>query len=296
MIRKTLFFAQITLFLVVFCQVSKAENIYTTSLNLKKNGNLIVLEWKANTNQMTFLVYRSPSFPIANPSALSNARKIGSVSLTGVPDKDLFKFPPYSDKVTEDGKYYYLVLPDNRKVTMDDFYPNLNYNISPIAYKNEEPVAGIQENEPLVIEEKEEVKPQTPVIELKPGYVKNIFIKTNLGVFQVFWDMDSQPGSTNRFTVYRTVEPVTNVADFARVKPYRTVLDEYFLEDTGVQFGVPYYYTIIANDYKIILPGMNQNAIPVFIGNTNAADIRVEREVYRKVRVNTRSFNERFKQ
>ena len=291
-------FSALIAFFCLFIVVNlAAEAVYTTGLNLKKSGNRILLEWKANTAKGIFNVYRTQINPISGPSSLSNAFKVNSFQLEGTPAKDLFLFTSVTDTVSVDGNYYYLVLPDKAGSSLDDYSPNLNYNISPVMYKKDTEVAEIDDQGPLLIEEADEAetgKAETPVPAGDKVTVKSVFIKTNLGVFQVFWDMDAAAGDF-RFAVYRTTNRVISSFDFQKIKPVTVLTNEYFYEDTGVKYGVPYFYTIIVNDYKMILAGENQNKNPVFWGNTNASDIKVERDVYRRIKVNTKSFNSRFK-
>lgn len=291
------FWTFIALILILTALDIHAESVYTTGLNLKRTGNKINLEWKANTNKGTFLIYRSQEFPIGNPLTMSNAFKLNTVQLEGVPAKELFLFTSVTDTVSQEGKYYYLVLPEKAKITDDDFSPNLNYNISPVTFKSEEPVAQIDEEGPLLIEEADGSAAEQPEVTGTGDkiMVKSLFIKTNLGVFQVFWDLDSASGANYKFSLYRTTNRIISSHELQKIKPVKELKNEYFYEDTEVKYGVPYFYTIIVNDYKMILSGENQNKNPVFWGNTNAADIRVERDVYRKVKVNTKSFNKRFK-
>lgn len=296
MIKIMAFWALLAFFTVMTVLSLHADTVYTTGLNLKKSGTNIILEWKANVSKGVFNIYRSPSFPIGNTLSLSNSLKLLTVQMEGKPFKELYMFSSVTDTVTRDGKYYYLVLPERNNIKDDDFSPNLNYNISPVMYKSEEPLAQIDESGPQIIEELEEIEAEKTVPQAKGDRmtVKSIFIKTNLGVFQVFWDLDDLSGS-HRFSLYRTTNRIISTFDLQKVKPVRELVNEYFYEDTEVKYGVPYYYTIIVNDYKMILVGENQNQQPVFWGNTNSAEIRVERDVYRRVKVNSKSFNSRFK-
>ncbi len=274
-------------------------DVYATGLNVKKSERDVLIEWKANTNRFLFRIYRSTNGPVGSPAELDTAVRIAELDIQGTPDKDLFKYPVYRDTISSVGQYYYIVLPAKAGWTGDDFNPNLNYTISPVTVRPAEPVAGIPDPEPIPAGEPTATGPEPapPTRILNPDYVQGMTIRTNSGWFHVFWDAgaNADPAGTTVYYVYRTTNFISNVNQFSSLRPYRVVTNDYVLEDAGLLTGVPYFYTILVNDYKIILPGVNQNLSPAIRGGTNGQDIRVEREIFRKERVDERSFRERFR-
>ena len=94
--------------------------------------NKVRLQWSANMKKGKFYIYRSDQSAIKNLSALSNAKLVSIVEINGEADMDLFRFPPYYDKVEKSGDYYYLVLPELAQVTVDDLLIGINLNIYPV--------------------------------------------------------------------------------------------------------------------------------------------------------------------
>jgi TolA-binding protein len=110
-----------------------AENIYTSGLDTKVlQTNKVRLQWSANIPKGNFLIYRSETGPIKSLSALSNSKLISMVEITGEQDQDLYRFPPYYDKVDKSGDYYYLILPELKQVTLDDLIIGINLTIFPV--------------------------------------------------------------------------------------------------------------------------------------------------------------------
>lgn len=111
--------------------------------------------------------------------------------------------------------------------------------------------------------------------------VTNITIRKNNTSLLIFWDGIATTAPSFIIEVFKTTNQITNAGDLNTINPYRQVTNEYYLEDTDILFGVPYYYLLIVNGNKIILDGKNCNLKPVLFGSTNE-QVNVETEVFSK--------------
>ncbi|NPV02153.1 MAG: hypothetical protein HPY53_12320 [Brevinematales bacterium] len=143
------------IFLLLPCALF-SESIYTCGLDTKVlQTNKVRLSWSANIQNGKFLIYRSDTGPIKSLSALSNAKLISILDIKGEQDQELFRFPPYYDKVDKSGDYYYLVLPDVTPITLDDLLIGINLTIFPVTV-----------DIPLVPTNTNAVKPAEPKLEI----------------------------------------------------------------------------------------------------------------------------------
>lgn len=256
---------------------------YTTGIKLKKlDMNRISIEWLSSTNTGFFLVFRSTNGPIRNPELLTRSEMVFSGITNGTPEKSLFRYPPVIDHIKEIGKYYYLVVQQYTSYEKDDFQATMNYNLSPVMITN-------IEDEP--------VSEKAVVIIPAVGYqgVRNLFIKTNTASIQLFWDLDSVESlKSHQFYLYRTDYKITNRYELTNLTPLKELENDFYYEDFDINYGTPYYYTIIVGTNTTLQPGTNQNNEPVFLGLTNYA-LPLQKEVGQRSRVKKDEFQKQFK-
>ncbi len=258
------------IFLFLFFFNLYSEDMYTTKLTVTKSDGKIKIEWNANTNHGIFNIYRNKKMPIYNLSVLSNSLRIVITNHDGVKEKSIYKFLFFLDLKGEEGEFYLAVLPMPTKFSEDDLRPELNYMLNPIIISNKD--------------------------NINEGYtaVNNIFIKTNTGQVMLFWDYNADSDQSIKFSVYRTTNLISDEQLLFQMAPYKEVNNELYIEDDDLKYGIPYYYTIIANDFKIIKPDKNQNTIPVIFGFTNI-NIKIEKEVLSKTNISMEEFQKKFK-
>jgi hypothetical protein len=138
-----------------------------------------------------------------------------------------------------------------------------------------------------------------PVIYEKKGSavtncITNILILKYDTSFLIFWDEIISMNPCAEIDIYRATNLFVNSTDIDKTPTYKVLTNENFFEDTSIDFGIPYYYLVIVNRNKIIIPGKNCNISPVFFGFTNY-DIKVEREVFSKTNESMLEFLEKFK-
>lgn len=264
-------FVHASIIILFFVCILFSQDIYTTGLTLKKsNWNTISIQWRANVEKGFFEIYRNNKFPISSMVILSNSTNIFSKEISGISDSDLFKFSAIEDSDLLETNYYYAVLYKSTNRSNRDLILNLNYNYSPIVIKKDLKVIS------------------------QHGIIKNLFFKTNYCTIFVFWNIDNPTENKNyQFSVYRTTNIITNDNQLKFIKPYKILKGEYYLEDSDIKYGIPYFYTVIVNDNSVIFPGTNQNINGIFIGSTNIK-VNVEREIFIEKEMTKKEFESNF--
>jgi tetratricopeptide (TPR) repeat protein len=165
-VKKTL----IIFFLLFFPIILYSEDIYTSSLSIKKvSADIVEISWRSNVKQWDFRIYRSQVGPINSPEALEKATLLAVVDSKGEPFRNHFRYPPFRNRLLESGNYYYAVLPYKVFYTLEDFLPAINFNTEPFYIDiNQPPEIKIDEPKPKVVEPvdiTEPIKEPVPVKE-----------------------------------------------------------------------------------------------------------------------------------
>ena len=246
--------------------------LFITNIKVKIISSIEVeLEWSANTNKGTFLVYRNKGIPIKNLSILSNSVKISRLELKGSQYQNIYQYSGFKDKITEAGYYYYLILFEKTNFIRSDFKANMNFTLSPIIFQTD------------MDYESSEIS------------INNIFVKKNTKSVLLFWNVSGRPKvyTDYKFNIYKTTNLIEDLLDIYDIPIYKEVDNDFFYEDTDIKYGIPYYYTIILNGKIVLESGKNQMKEPVIFGQTNSVFI-IEEEII-KTNVSLTEFQSRFK-
>lgn len=241
------------IFLLLPCALF-AESIYTCGLDTKVlQTNKVRLQWSANTLNGKFLIYRSDTGPIKSLSALSNAKLISILDIKGEQDQELFRFPPYYDKVDKSGDYYYLVLPEVTPITLDDLLIGINLTIFPVTV-----------DIPLIPTNTNIVKPPEPKIEITA--ISLLLYNTNKVKLDWLSSVKKQ-----QFVIYRNnTQPISSPG----ILNYSKVIA--MLETEGGQFQnnykMPSYFDRLDEPgeyYYAVLPKKDKYEAADFVKNDN---------------------------
>ncbi len=252
------------LLIFYFFRFSYSQGVYTTGIDVRLvDLRKVSISWRANTNIGDFVIYRN-SIPISNVEVVRNSKKIMLSNVKSRRDKGSYVFYPYIDEV-EPGSFFYLVLPHKQDIRNEDLHPLLNYTLSPI------------------------------VVQEEIMTVKDFFIKTNLGSVSLFWSIETNYKPDNLFfTIYRTTNFMTNVEQLNFYLAYAILTNEFSFEDFNIDAQVPYYYTLLIKDFKVLRAGKNQNIEPVIFGSLGT-NIPVEKEIRNKTNIKYQEFIGEFK-
>ncbi|MCX7821503.1 MAG: hypothetical protein N2258_07515 [Brevinematales bacterium] len=211
-VKKIVFF-----YLIIF-NIFYSEDIYVTGINIRKEQDGIILEWKAETNCYDFIIFRSFEKPIDNLEKLKKSEVIFSNKLTGEEKDNYFLFK-YKDSLIQNQNIYYLVLPV-KNINKEDFLPNINFNYKPYFIKRD-------------------------IIK-----IKDLFGKRYRDSIIILWDVEGGIEEKINFKIYKTNQPFDKVnIDF--MKPYAENIEDFFFEDFNVRYGEEYYYLILPEKENI---------------------------------------------
>lgn len=111
-----------------------SENVVVSGLDLKQDATSVTISWKANVPTGEFRIYRGYS-PLRGTKILGMALLIAAVKPDGLKEGKLYSYPNmFTDTVSKEGEYYYLVLPEKDSYTDADFRADENYNTSVMTF------------------------------------------------------------------------------------------------------------------------------------------------------------------
>lgn len=263
---------------IVFDFIKKPEpkpKLNTFNLELIKiSSNSVRIKWKYNIAKAKYSLYRQKNKPIdaaelfseaqlvATTELFKKAHLVTTVGVEGQSSNDIFEFLEYTDTVTENGDYYYAILLKKNYYEKDEFSANENYNTKPVVFN------FIKKTKPI---------PKT-IVYTGTVSAKNLLVKKQRNTFFVFWTIDKNaPEDDYLFRIYRTTKAITASTQLQDLIPHKEILNDFYFEDTDVDYGVPYYYTVVLSNNIKVFPGVNSTLQPVVYGNK--IDVSVEREV-----------------
>ncbi len=246
------------------------NEVYITGLNLKENKEGILIEWFANTNSFTFLIFKNYQSPIFNSLNLTNSILIFSNNLNGETSNNLFYFSFLDYEKIYNSNIFYIILPSG-VLKEGDFKPETNFNVMPFVLYNNK---GLKKSE---LGEEQVKKGESFVVDLfYKRYGERIILIWNVSNIKLEEDIS--------FNIYKDTKPISNIDN---IIPYITNLKDFYFEDFNIDYTNEYYYAILINDNKVL---NNMNTIKIEPEKTFAGNIITEREIIGIKKVKKRDF------
>ncbi len=246
------------------------NEVYITGLNLKENKDGILIEWFANTNSFTFLIFKNYQSPIFNSLNLTNSILIFSNNLNGEASNNLFYFSFLDHEKIYNSNIFYIILPSG-VLKEEDFKPETNFNVKPFVLYNNK---GLKKSE---LGEEQVKKGESFVVDLfYKRYGERIILIWNVSNIKLEEDIS--------FNIYKDTKPISNIDN---IIPYITNLKDFYFEDFNIDYTNEYYYAILINDNKVL---NNMNTIKIEPENTFAGNVITEREIIGIKKVKKRDF------
>jgi hypothetical protein len=126
----------------------------------------------------------------------------------------------------------------------------------------------------------------------KSSKVTNLIVRVEHTRLLLFWDGVIE-NPLPEIEIYRTTDRITDSGEVSGIKPYAILTNAYYLEDTLIDSGIPYFYLILMDNNNIIIPGKNGNIIPFFFGCTDT-NINAETEIFSTGRETYGEFMKKF--
>jgi hypothetical protein len=231
-------------------------------------NNKVRLSWRTPKPEGFFSVYRATNGPISGAGQLTAAEIRAGLRMKGKPDEGSYRYNDFVDYLEKEGKYYYYVAIEGG--LPGDFRAGGSYHAQPVLLKRE--------------------TVEVPVL----PEIKGIFARKEQKCVRLFWQVgESADADPFRFLVYRTSNAVTNLAQVMDTSPWKEVEDDFTCEDTDIEWGMPYFYTVLLDGRAEILPGTNTLTEPVIFGSPHLLPIVVSEVV--KTNISAEEFYSKFR-
>jgi hypothetical protein len=218
--------------LLIFIFTFVFGGAYITELKGKSIKDGIYLQWVANTNRELFLIYRNTNQPILSVDILTNSKLVEYKEFSGESLTNSNFLFTFTDKDVDSGEKYFYFVTTVEDVDKGLFYPETNLNLTPLFF-----------TAPFVTNL------------LVTNYGKSIFI---------FWDAGGEETNEGKliFTIYKSTNKIEKLDELS---PYVVNISDFYFEDEDIKEGEAYYYAVVVDGQKRILPGKNSTIFPVVI-------------------------------
>lgn len=296
----------LTLF-TLFLSAQTPADYYVAGIESSAKTNSLVLKWYSDASNASFRLVFSSNL-ISSLETLNSAAVQTNIRQSGFKSNESETLFQYGFEMSglPEGSWYSGIFPDRTNLVPDDFSPQQSYTTVPLSLSG---VSVSNSNTALPLKDTNQATNtpvwSSPAIETHdpaavyagvPGsvvtnwsgpVVLKISFSAGASVFRMSWSVSPNDSPDLKFNIYRTPLPIRSVEELSNLEPYRVVWNDFVLEESAPVRDVSWVYTVLVNDYAVILPGSNQVRYPQAVVPVS---VPVVREVYERKRINTNTY------
>ncbi|SFB70285.1 hypothetical protein SAMN02745150_00343 [Brevinema andersonii] len=226
--------------------IGSFKNVVTGLAVRTVNNNSIELEWKSDIPQGIFNIYKNPTNTINTRFILRESDYVGSFNLQGQQFGKYYLYR-YSVPMNKSGKFYFSVMASQGAAFDDAIHsglpdvsgrdysalPALNFTLQPVYFNLKKQIT-----EP----------PPVPYLPYRGYFITSLDLFAEEDIFRLTWTVYPKDLDQYVFKIYRSRYPLGQFSSPQGLPEYARVTNRFYYEDKNINFEVPYYYAVVAEN------------------------------------------------